>query len=99
MANVLTLGEILLRLSTPTGTRLSTAKQLDLNYGGAEANTAISLAIFGHETTFVTRLPDHALTLGMIRYVRGLGVNTDAIIKGGKKVGSYFLDVDVGQRA
>jgi 2-dehydro-3-deoxygluconokinase len=99
MANVLTLGEILLRLSTPTGTRLSTAKQLDLNYGGAEANTAISLSIFGHETTFVTRLPDHALTLGMIRYVRGLGVNTESIIKGGKKVGSYFLDVGVGQRA
>ena len=47
----------------------------------------------------MTRLPDHALTLGMIRYVRGLGVNTDAIIKGGKKVGSYFLDVGVGQRA
>lgn len=99
MANVLTLGEILLRLSTPTGTRLSTAKQLDLNYGGAEANTAISLSIFGHETTFVTRLPDHALTLGMMRYLRGLGVNTQSIIKGGKKVGSYFLDVGVGQRA
>lgn len=99
MAHVLTLGEILLRLSTPTGTRLSTAKQLDLNYGGAEANTAISLSIFGHKTTFVTRLPDHALTLGMIRYLRGLGVNTDAIITGGNKVGSYFLDVGVGQRA
>ncbi|GEM03287.1 2-dehydro-3-deoxygluconokinase [Halolactibacillus miurensis] len=99
MANVLTLGEILLRLSTPTGTRLSTAKQLDLNYGGAEANTAISLAIFGHETTFITRLPDHALTIGMMRYLKGLGVNTNNIIKGGKKVGSYFLDVGVGQRA
>lgn len=99
MAKVLTLGEILLRLSTPTGTRLSTAKQLDLNYGGAEANTAISLAIFGHDTTFVTRLPDHALTLGMTRYLRGLGVNTDYILSGGKKVGSYFLDVGVGQRA
>lgn len=99
MAKVLTLGEILLRLSTPTGTRLSTAKQLDLNYGGAEANTAISLAIFGHDTTFVTRLPLHALTLGMTRYLRGLGVNTEHILSGGKKVGSYFLDVGVGQRA
>jgi 2-dehydro-3-deoxygluconokinase len=84
-----------MRLSTPTGTRLSTAKQPDLNYGGAKANAAISLAIFGHETTFVTHLPDHTLILGMIRYLRGLGGNTNTIIKGGKKVESYFLDVGV----
>lgn len=98
MKKVLTIGEILMRLSTPPGTRLSTAKQLDVNYGGAEANTAISLSIYGHETVYVTRLPDNALTLGITRYLKGLGVDTSFIQTGGERVGSYYLDVGVGQR-
>ncbi|WP_017472487.1 sugar kinase [Amphibacillus jilinensis] len=98
MKKVVTFGEILARLSTKQGERLTQAKQLQLNYGGAEANVAISLAQFSHETSFVSKLPDHALGKGVMHYLKSLNISTAEIQYGGERLGTYYLEVGAGNR-
>ena len=93
-----TIGEIMLRLS-PTGyRRLSQAEQLEVHYGGAEANVALSLSVLGDETRFVTMLPKNALGEGALRFIRAFGVDTSCILRGGEKLGVYFLEAGASQR-
>lgn len=99
MAKVITLGEMLLRLSTETGQRLRKAYNLEVNYGGAEVNVAIALSLYGHDTRFVTRLPDNLLTDGMLNYLESYKVNTSYICFGGERIGSYFVEVGAGNRS
>ncbi|MBM7541585.1 sugar kinase [Amphibacillus cookii] len=98
MTKIVVFGEILARFSTKQGERLAQAKQLQLNYGGAEANVAISLAQFGHEALFVSKLPDHALGKGVTHYLKSLNVSTAAIQYGGERLGTYYLEVGAGNR-
>ena len=96
---VVTFGEIMMRLATPGHLRFSQAPHLELTYGGGEANVAVSLANFGLQTQFVTRLPKNDLAQDAINELRGLGIGTDYIVRGGERMGIYFLEHGASQRA
>jgi 2-dehydro-3-deoxygluconokinase len=98
MGRVLTLGEIMLRLSTGTDTRLSGSKQFQVHYGGGEANVAISLANYNHNVSFASKVPDNALGLAVKRHMQHYGVSTDLLLFGGSRLGCYFLENGVGER-
>jgi 2-dehydro-3-deoxygluconokinase len=98
MAKIVTFGEIMLRLSPPGFGRLAQARTFELVYGGGEANVAASLANFGEETEFVTRLPMNDLGNACISYLRAFNIRTDHIARGGDRIGIYFLETGVAQR-
>lgn len=95
---VVTFGEIMMRLATPGRLRFGQAKELELTYGGGEANVAVSLANFGMETSFVTRLPANPFGDGAVNTLRGLGVDTSHVARGGERIGVYFLETGASQR-
>ena len=92
MPKVITFGEIMLRLSTPGYLRFGQARQFDATFGGGEANVAVSLANYGIDTAFVTRLPDNDIARACIKDLRSYGVDTSKIVLGGDRVGIYFLE-------
>jgi len=96
---VVTFGEIMMRLATPGHLRFSQSPHLELIYGGGEANVAVSLANYGLKTRFVTRLPKNDLAQSAIHELRGLGVCTDFIVRGGERMGIYFIETGASQRA
>jgi len=96
---IVTFGEVMLRLATPGALRLNQAPVLEMTFGGGEANVAVSLALFGGDATFVTRLPKNDVAETCIQRLRGLGVDTRAILRGGERVGIYFLETGASQRA
>ena len=99
MKKVITFGEIMLRLATPGYQRFTQAQSFEAIYGGGEANVAVSLANYGQEVAFVTRLPSHDLGEACIQSLRGLGVDTRYILRGGERIGIYFLETGAAQRA
>ena len=92
MSKIVTFGEIMLRLAPYNYERLVQANQFQATYGGGEANVAVSLAQFGHKVFFVTRLPANPVGDAALDAVRRYGVNTEYIIRGGERVGIYFLE-------
>ncbi|MCQ2182387.1 MAG: sugar kinase [Bacteroidales bacterium] len=92
MSKVITFGEIMLRLSSPGYLRFNQAKQFDATFGGGEANVAVSLANFGIDTDFVTRLPENDIARACVNELRSYGVGTDKIVYGGERLGIYFLE-------
>ena len=92
MPKVVTFGEVMLRLSTPGYLRFSQAHQFDATFGGGEANVAVSLANYGIDTQFVTRLPKNDIADMCVAELRGLGVGVDGIVYGGDRVGIYYLE-------
>lgn len=92
-------GEIMLRLSPPGFERLLQSPQLVATFGGGEANVAVSLAHFGFESHYVTRLPTHAIGEAAMRALRAEGVRTDHILRGGDRVGIYYAEAGASQRA
>ncbi|MFS0637678.1 sugar kinase [Mesobacillus foraminis] len=99
MKKVVTLGEIMLRFSTLEGERLSETGHLTVNYGGAEANVAVSLSHFGHEAYFVSKVPENPLGRAVERHLKSNGVQTDYLLKGGNRLGTYYLEAGVGERS
>jgi 2-dehydro-3-deoxygluconokinase len=99
MKKVVTLGEIMLRLSTTSGERLFQADELTMQYGGAEANVGVSLARFGHEVYFVSKVPNNPLGKGVERHLKSHGVHTNYLVKGGERLGTYYLETGVGPRS
>ncbi|MBV9468556.1 MAG: sugar kinase [Abitibacteriaceae bacterium] len=99
MVEVVTFGEVMMRLATPGFARFAQAPYLELSYGGGEANVAVSLANFGVGAAFVTRLPKNDMADGAIAELRGLGVDTSHIVRGGSRMGLYFLESGASQRA
>ena len=89
---IVSFGEIMLRLAPPSYKRILQANQFNINYGGGEANVAISLAQFGHDVSYITRVPDNFIGQAAINLLRGYGVNTNYILTGGKRLGIYFLE-------
>ena len=85
---VVTLGEIMLRLSTPGNTRFVQSDSFDVVYGGGEANVAVSCANYGHDAYFVTKLPKHEIGQSAVNALRKYGVKTDFIARGGDRVGN-----------
>jgi 2-dehydro-3-deoxygluconokinase len=96
---VVTLGEIMLRLSTPNFTRFVQTDSLDVTYGGGEANVAVALTNYGLDGVFVTKVPDNALGQAAINHIRRFGVDTQFIARGGKRLGIYFLETGASMRA
>jgi 2-dehydro-3-deoxygluconokinase len=92
------MGEIMLRLSTPGQSRFVQTDTFDINYGGGEANVAVSCANFGHEAYFVTKLPEHEIGQAAVNALRRYGVHTDYIVRGGKRVGIYYLETGASMR-
>ena len=92
MPTVITFGEIMLRLSTPGYLRFGQARQFDATFGGGEANVAVSLANYGIDAKFITRLPDNDIAKSCIKDLRSYGVDTSGIVFGGDRVGIYFLE-------
>ena len=95
---VVTLGEIMLRLSTPGFQRFTQAESFDVVYGGGEANVAVSLANYGLDSYFVTKLPENPLGQSARNHLRRFGVNTDFIAWGGDRLGIYFLETGASMR-
>ncbi|MCL4814805.1 MAG: sugar kinase [Vicinamibacteraceae bacterium] len=94
-----TFGEIMLRLSPPGFERFFQSPVLGATFGGGEANVAVSLAHFGLESCFVTRLPKHAIGEAAVRSLRAEGVDTRFIVRGGERIGIYFAEAGASQRA
>ena len=99
MKKIITFGEIMLRLAPPGFQRFTQARTLEATYGGGEANVAVSLANYGEAVEFVTRLPKNDLGDACIGALRGLGVGTRHIARGGERIGIYFLETGAAQRA
>jgi 2-dehydro-3-deoxygluconokinase len=95
---VVTFGEIMMRLSPPGFLRFGQAHSFDVIYGGGEANVAVSLANFGVPVDYVTRLPNNDLGEACIQFLRGYGVGVDKIVRGGERLGIYFLEMGSVQR-
>jgi 2-dehydro-3-deoxygluconokinase len=95
---VVTFGEIMMRLSPPGFLRFGQARSFDVIYGGGEANVAVSLANFGVSVDYVTRLPDNDLGDACIQFLRQYGVGVDKIVRGGDRLGIYFLEIGAVQR-
>jgi 2-dehydro-3-deoxygluconokinase len=96
---VVCFGEIMLRLSPPGFERLLQSPLLSATFGGGEANVAASLAHFGLDSHYVTRLPAHAIGDAAIRALRAEGVQTTHVVRGGSRVGIYFAETGASQRA
>lgn len=92
MAKVITLGEIMMRLSPPGNERFIQAGSFDINFGGGEANVAVSLANYGHRAEFVTKIPDNPIGECAASALRKYGVGTEHIVRGGERLGIYFLE-------
>ncbi len=99
MAKVVTMGEIMLRLSTPQNKRIIQTDAFDVCYGGGEANVAVSLANYGHDAYFVTKVPDNPIGKSAVAELRKLNVKTDYIAYGGNRLGIYFLESGSSVRA
>ncbi len=95
---VVTFGEIMLRLAPNGYYRFFQNDQLQATFGGGEANAAVSLANFGLESRFVTKLPAHAIGQGAVNALRALGVDTSRIVRGGSRIGVYYLEKGASQR-
>lgn len=99
MANkIVTFGEIMLRLSPPNYKRIVQTDSFDVTYGGGEANVAASLANYGEDAYFVTKVPDNPIGQSAINHLRKYGIKTDYIIKGGERLGIYFYEFGASQR-
>ncbi|MGM9764989.1 MAG: PfkB family carbohydrate kinase [Candidatus Cryptobacteroides sp.] len=99
MAKVITFGEIMLRLATPGHLRFGQADSFEVTFGGGEANVAVSLANYGIDAEFITRLPDNDIARACLCELRGLGVETRHCVKGGDRIGIYFLETGAVSRA
>ena len=99
MKKVITFGEIMLRLATPGYQRFIQATNLNATFGGGEANVAVSLSNYGIPTEFVTRLPENDIASWCISELRKYNVGTNHIVRGGSRVGIYFLETGAVARA
>jgi 2-dehydro-3-deoxygluconokinase len=99
VTKVVTFGEIMLRLSPPGFERLLQSPVLSATFGGAEANVAVSLAQWGFDSVYVTRVPSNAIGDAAVRALRAEGVRTDFVLRGGDRLGIYFAESGASQRS
>lgn len=95
---IVTFGEIMLRLAPEGYYRFTQADTFGATYGGGEANVAVSLANYGMDAAFVTKLPEHEIGQCAVNSLRKYGVDTSKIVRGGNRVGIYFLEKGASQR-
>lgn len=95
---IVAFGEIMLRLTPPDYTTISQARNFVANYGGGEANVLVSLSHLGHETEFLTKLPQNQLGDSAIKHLKSHGVNVEHIVRGSSNIGMYFIETGFGGR-
>ncbi len=98
MGKVITFGEIMLRLAPEGYYRFVQAEKYGATYGGGEANVAVSLANYGMDAAFVTKLPKHEIGQACVNALRRYGVDTSYIVRGGERIGVYYLEKGASQR-
>ncbi|GGC04629.1 sugar kinase [Dyadobacter sediminis] len=98
MAQIVSFGEVLMRLSTPGFSRFEQARQLNVTYAGGEANVSTALAYWGHHTAHVTRFPDSPIGRAAAQYLHFHGVDVSHIIYGGPRMAVYFLETGAAMR-
>ena len=98
MAKVVTFGELMLRLAPNGYYRFFQNDQMQATFGGGEANVAVSLANYGMDAAFVTKLPAHSIGQAAVNSLRRYGVDTTKIVRGGDRVGIYFNEKGASQR-
>src|SRR5574344_396190 len=98
MAKIITFGEVMLRLAPFGYYRFIQTDAFEATYGGAEANVAVSLANYGEDVAFVTKLPENLIGQAAVNELRRYGVDTGKIVRGGERVGIYFLEKGASQR-
>ena len=95
---IITFGEIMLRLAPNGYYRFFQDDQLQATFGGGEANVAVSLANYGMDAAFVSKVPAHAIGQGAVNSLRAMGVDTKFMARGGERLGIYFLEKGASQR-
>ena len=95
---IVTFGEIMLRLTTPDNLRMQQSREFLVNYGGSEANVAISIANFGGDVEYITRLPDNALGETCLAELRSHNIGTQHILIGGRRLGTYYMEKAAAMR-
>ena len=98
MARVITFGELMVRLQPYNYERFVQADHLEFTFGGGEANVAVSLANYGMDAAYVTKLPAHAIGQAAVNSLRRYGVDTSLIVRGGDRVGIYYNEKGASQR-
>ena len=98
MAKIVTLGEIMLRLSPEGCYRFIEVDRFNIIWGGGEANVAVSCANYGHDAYFVSKLPKHEIGQAAVNALRRYGVHTDHITRGGDRVGIYYCETGASMR-
>jgi len=98
MKNIVTFGEIMLRLAPPGFQRFTQARSFDVIYGGGEANVAVSCANYGLPVTYISRLPQNDIGDACLNFIRQWGVDTSHMVRGGDRLGIYFLETGAVQR-
>ena len=99
MGKFVTFGEVMFRLNPEGFLRLVQADRLELTVAGGEANVAVSLANFGLDTAFVSKVPAHEVGDCVIRSLRKYGIDTEYVLRGGKRLGIYYVEKGASQRA
>ena len=98
MKKVITFGELMLRLAPENYLRFVQSDKYEATFGGAEANVAVSLANYGVDVAFVSKLPDHEIGQSAVNSLRKFGVDTSKIVRGGERVGIYYCEKGASQR-
>lgn len=99
MPKVITFGEIMMRLNPEGYLRVVQAQKFEASYAGAEANVAVSLANFGIESAYVSKIPAHEVGQSAVNAIRQFGVDTSYVVRGGDRLGIYFVEKGASQRA
>ena len=98
MKKVVTFGELMLRLAPENYLRFVQSDKYEATFGGAEANVSVSLANYGVDVAFVSKLPDHEIGQSAVNSLRKFGVDTTKIVRGGERVGIYYCEKGASQR-
>lgn len=98
MKKVVTFGEIMMRLTAPDYKRFEQCDSLDITFGGGEANVAVALTNYCLQGEFVTKLPDNPWGQAAINHLRRYGVKTDNIVRGGDRIGTYYVEMGAAMR-
>ena len=99
MSKIITFGEVMLRFNPEGYLRLVQAEKFEVNLAGGEANVSVSLANYGKDTAYVTKVPSHEIGDIVVREMRRNGVDTSYIVRGGKRLGTFYLEKGASQRA
>ena len=99
MKRIITFGEIMMRLNPMANYRFLQAMAFEASYAGGEANVAVSLANYGMDAAFVTKVPAHEIGQCAVNALRRYGVDTKYMVRGGKRLGTYYVEKGASQRA